>query len=118
MHHISVRWLSLQKAVERALLQYPGLKSYFLSNGWDIVQNCLIVALADSFTVCVEESTPRFKRLQKNFEDDMTELYLLFYSHVLCYFSRLNLLLQREEPIIGIIDEQVAISHVLSVSYL
>ena len=33
VHHISVRWLSLQKAVDRALLQYPALKSYFLSNG-------------------------------------------------------------------------------------
>jgi len=31
--HISVRWLSLQTAVERALLQHSALKSYFLSKG-------------------------------------------------------------------------------------
>ena len=31
--HISVRWLSLQTAVERALLQYSALKYYFLSKG-------------------------------------------------------------------------------------
>jgi len=31
--HISVRWLTLQTAVERALLQYSALKSYFVSKG-------------------------------------------------------------------------------------
>ena len=33
VHHINVRWLSLQAAVDRALLQYLALKSYFLSKG-------------------------------------------------------------------------------------
>ena len=27
------RWLSLERAVTRVLQQFPGLKSYFLSNG-------------------------------------------------------------------------------------
>ena len=39
--------------------------------------------------------------------DKMTELYLLFYSHVLHYFVRLNLFLQREEPVIAVVYEQV-----------
>ena len=30
--HISTRWLSLELAVEQALKQYAGLRSYFLSN--------------------------------------------------------------------------------------
>jgi len=33
VHHISVRWLSLQAAVDRALKQYPALCSMFLSKG-------------------------------------------------------------------------------------
>lgn len=33
IHHINVRWLSLQTAVDRTLLQYPLLKSYFVSKG-------------------------------------------------------------------------------------
>ena len=37
----------------------------------------------------------------------MTEL---FYSHVLHYFLRLNLFLQREEPVIAIVYEQVWIA--------
>ena len=31
--HISTRWLSLKSAVSRLLLQYPALRSYFLSQG-------------------------------------------------------------------------------------
>jgi hypothetical protein len=31
--HVNTRWLSLERAVTRVLQQFPGLKSYFLSNG-------------------------------------------------------------------------------------
>ena len=31
--HVSTRWLSLEKVVERTLKQYAGLRSYFLSEG-------------------------------------------------------------------------------------
>ena len=37
----------------------------------------------------------------------MTEVYLLFYSHVLQYFTMFNLFLQRDEPIIVALYEQV-----------
>ena len=43
----------------------------------------------------------------------MTEVYLLFFSHVLSLFVRYNSFLQREEPIIGAIYEQVVHSNVL-----
>ena len=60
------------------------------------------------FVYCViEESTPRFRRLQSTFEDDINEVYLLFFSHVLSLFVKYNRFLQREEPIIGAIYEQV-----------
>ena len=59
------------------------------------------------FLLLIEESTARFQRLQSQLQDPMTELYLLLFSNVMQYFTRLNQLLQREEPIIGIVYEQV-----------
>jgi len=56
VRYISVRWLSLEKAVNRILQLYESLKSYFKSQ---------------------TESQARFKRLLKYFEDPMTEVYLL-----------------------------------------
>ena len=57
----------------------------------------------------LDDDLARFRRLQSTLSDKMTELYLLFYSHVLHYFVRLNLFLQREEPVIAVIHEQVII---------
>ena len=51
----------------------------------------------------MDESSARFQRLQENFQNKMTKVYLLFYGHVLQYFVWLNLLLQPDEPIIGIL---------------
>ena len=31
--HVNTRWLGLERAISRVLQQFPGLKSYFLSNG-------------------------------------------------------------------------------------
>jgi len=56
--HINVRWLSLEKAVNRILQMYSGTKSYYLS------EHC---------------SKARFKRLKVYYENDITELYLMFY---------------------------------------
>ena len=53
LNHISVCWLSLEKVMDRLLLKYPALKSYYLS---------------------VRESQPRFKRLHKWYKDPMTEI--------------------------------------------
>ena len=78
-----VRWLSLERAVERILKQYEGLKSYFLSES---------------------EPCPRFKRLKKRFQSPMTEVYLLFYNPS---FTTTNRLLQREDPCIYLIHEML-----------
>ena len=40
VHHISVWWLSLQAAVDRALKQYPALCSMFLSKGMHALALC------------------------------------------------------------------------------
>lgn len=100
--HISVRWLSLRTAVDRALLQFPALKAYFVSKGKKSGTSCYVIA-----TYLLDEDSARFQRLHKAFEDEMTEVYLFFYNQVLEYFTRLNLLFQRDDPVIVIIHDKV-----------
>lgn len=84
--HVSTRWLTLELAVERSLKQYRGLKSYFLSE---------------------DESQARFRRLQILFGDPMTEIYLLFLQSVLPVFNYANKFLQREEPLVHALQQQL-----------
>ena len=67
-----------ETAVGRALRLLPSLTSYFLSE---------------------EDKSPRFERLLEHFENPMLEAYLLFYQFSLKVFIKLNLLLQREDPL-------------------
>ena len=85
--HVSTRWLSLEIAVQRALKQFPSLTSYFKSE-------------------C--ESQARFKRLQRAFNDPMTEVYLLFLQSTLPCFTHCNQFLQREEPLVHVLQPQLA----------
>ena len=57
LKHLSVRWLSLQRCMERILKKYPSLKSYFLSEHF-----------ADQ----------RFQRLSGLFGNPLLETALLF----------------------------------------
>ena len=77
--YVSTGWLSLEAAVGRVLRLLPSLKSYFLSE---------------------EDRSPRFERLLEHFENPTLEAYLLFYQFSLKVFIKLNLLLQREDPLI------------------
>ena len=86
MRYVSVRWLSLEAAIMRALKLYTSLCSYFKSEN---------------------ESQPRFKRLQKIFSNPLTEAYLLFFQSVLSCFTSLNLLLQREYPNIFLVADAI-----------
>lgn len=85
MKQVSTRSLSLEMAINRNLQQNPGLKSYFLSD---------------------HASQARFKRFEKPFKNQMTELYLMFYSNVLPTFTHLNQFLQREDPCIYLLEDQ------------
>lgn len=82
LKHLSVRWLSLERCLERITRKFPSLKSYFLSEHW-----------ADE----------RFQRLHAWFENPMLELALLFQTSVISMFTNFNLLLQREEPTIHLL---------------
>ena len=78
--YISTRWLSLEATVGRALRLFPSLTSYFLSQ---------------------DDKSPRFEKLREHFKNPMLEAYLLFYQFSLKVFIKLNLLLQREDPLIS-----------------
>lgn len=95
--------MSLQVAVDRALKLYPALRSYFLSKGMIIAIKLYVYVMIQY----VDEKSARFIRLQHAFDDKMTEVYLLFYSNVLCLFTQLNCFLQSEQPIIGVLYKQV-----------
>ena len=74
--YIITRWLSLEAAVGHALRLLP---SYFLS----------------------EDKSPRFERFREHFENPILEAYLSFYQFSLKVYIQLNLLLQREDPLIS-----------------
>ena len=77
--YVSTRWLSLEAAVSCVLRLLPSLTPYFLSE---------------------EDKSPRFERPLEHFESPMLKAYLLFYQFSLKVFIKLNLLLQREDPLI------------------
>ena len=82
LKHVSTRWLSLERCVERALKKFPSLKAYFLS-----------------------ESFPdqRFGRLEVAFSNPILESVLLFHQASMQLFTELNKLLQRSEPTIRVL---------------
>ena len=83
---VPTRWLTLELAIEWSLKQYPGLKSYFLSE---------------------DESQLRFCQLQTVFGDPITEVYLFSLQSLLSVFNHANKFLQREEPLIHILQQQL-----------
>ena len=77
-------------------MQYVSLRSYFLSEDLPTSQNNSEFGGAK-----------RFKRLQKQFENPLTEVYLFFYSSVMSLFTHPNKVLQREDPCIYIIMQEL-----------
>ena len=55
-----------------------------------------------------EHRAQRVKRLEKNFSDPSTEVYLMFLQSVLPSFTHCNQFLQREEPLIHVLQPQLA----------
>ena len=51
--------------------------------------------------------TVRFKHLQQQFEDPMTEVHLFFYQSVLQQFVHVNKFMQLENPIIPILHDEL-----------
>ena len=93
--------LSLERAVERILLQYSSLRAYFLS------ENSPKSATNSNGAESEWGGAKRFKRLEKAFKDPMTKVYLYFFSGILPAFKQINLLLQREDPCIHLVHSQL-----------
>ena len=85
INHISIRWLSLEKVVQRLLEIFIVLHSYFAKE-----------------TINEE----KFIKIKNYFNNRMTQIYLLFFQATIPLFTKLNLLLQRTEPILFILYEQ------------
>ena len=79
LKHVSTRWLSLERCIQRTLEKFEGLKSYFLSE--DFLDQM-------------------FQRLHKGFNNPLTEVALLFHHASIQLFNNFNKLLQSNEPII------------------
>ena len=96
-----MRWLSLERAVERILLQYSSLRDYFFS------ENAPKSATNSNGVESEWGGAKRFKRLEKAFKDPMTGVYLYFFKWCIPAFKQINLLLQREDPCIHLVYSQL-----------
>ena len=92
--HVSTRWLSLGKCLERTLMQWDSLESYFLSY-FDLDD--------DPAEQDPNEKPSREKRLVKAFKDPVTKLYAMFVQSVIPLFDSFNTFLQAEEPLIHVL---------------
>ena len=104
LKHVSTRWLSLEKEVDRTLKQFMGLRSYFLSESKLFAFSKFTIASVASFLAGTDA---RFERLQRLYTDPMSEVYLFFYQSALQLFVRLNLFLQKDDPIIPAVSGQL-----------
>ena len=63
-----------------------------------------------SYYIFTEGDSTRFDRLKKAYENPITEVCLLFYQAALQLFITFNKFLQREDPLIHVITEQMSSS--------
>ena len=100
IYHISTRWLSLGKCLERTLIQWYPLKSYFMSN----------FNLDDDPTENdPDEKSSREKRLINAFKQPVSKLYAMFVQSVTPILDSFNTFLQAEETLI--IDSYTVLHH-------
>ena len=100
IYYISTRWLSLRKCLERTLIQWYPLKSYFMSN----------FNLDDDPTENdPDEKSSREKRLVNAFKQPVSKLYAMFVQSVTPILDSFNTFLQAEETLI--IDSYAVLYH-------
>ena len=86
--HVSARCLSLGKCLERTLMTWDSLKSYFLSN-FDLYD--------DPTENYPDEKISREKRLVNAFRQAVSKLYAMFVQSVIPIFDSFNTFVQAEE---------------------
>ena len=87
LKHLSVRWLSLERCLDRVVKKLPSLRAYFLSEE----------DFADA----------RFQRLNTWFSNKLLEPALMFQNATIPIFTNFNLLLQRDEPCIHLLKPSI-----------
>ena len=94
INHVSTRWLSLGKCLERTMMQWDSLESYFLSN-FDLDD--------DPIETNPDEKPSREKRLVNALKQPVSKLYVIFIQSVIPIFDSFNAFLQAEEPLIPVL---------------
>ena len=93
--HVSTRWLSLGKCLERTLMQWDSLESYFLS----------YFDLQDDLKDTEDEKYNREKRFSNAFTNLITKLYSMFAQSIIPIFDSFNTFLQSEQPLIHVLNQ-------------
>ena len=86
--HCKTRWLSLEKAVNRVLQQWPALYAYF-----DYVSE--------------NDHSSRVKRLDQNFKSHLTKLVILFLKFALESMCKFNAVFQSSMPMLPALKPEV-----------
>ena len=92
--HVSTRWLSLGRCLDRTLKQWDSLESYFLSY-FDLDD--------DPVNRDPHDKPSRKTRLVQAFKEPDTKLYAMFIQSVIPIFDSFNTFLQSEEPLIHVL---------------
>jgi len=103
--HVSTRWLSLSRCIERLLQMYDSLHGYFVTN-FDKDGDEQEMGRPRSKRRRVTKkgaAETREDRIVKHLKNPITKAYALFLHAVLPAFDGFNLLLQREEPMIHVL---------------
>ena len=90
--HVTTKWLSLGKSVDRTLMQWEALRSYFISE-------------FEEDDALDEDKVTREVRLIRQFNDPFTKLCVLFVQLVMPVFDQFNTFLQSEEPLVDLLHE-------------
>lgn len=87
LKHVSTRWLSVRRCIERLLENWDALKLFFHSQ-----------KETSATKTAASTTQARLDRLCEFFKSPTNRLYCLFLSHALQLFDTLNLQLQNEAP--------------------
>ena len=92
--HVTTLWLSLGKSLDRTLLQWDALESYFLCEFED-----------NDEKTKYDDKVTREVRLVRKFNDPFTKLYVLFVQSIMPSLHTYNTFLQSEEPLVHLLQD-------------
>ena len=100
LKHVQCRWLTLIPAVCRVIAQWTALKEYFLST--------LPKISRETSTQRELMGSEKYKRICAKLKDHSTLVELCFLQNMKSIFAPIMTLLQREEPLVHVLHEQLS----------